>query len=133
MNTKQKTDESWESIITRATTAEEAERIKAFFKMNGIPTISRQDDFLKSMPIAIILTQKKYYLNAILLHEESTGIVNIISGEVVREAVWNKLKRDWCTCEKDEFLCYPEDGQCTCGIYLHHVHCAICRGVSQIG
>lgn len=44
------------------------------------------------------------------------------------------LVSDWCKCGKDsEFLCYPEDGACTCGIHKHHVHCRKCGGVSQIG
>lgn len=38
-----------------------------------------------------------------------------------------------CDCEKSKFLCYPEDGACICGIYKHHVHCAKCGGVSQVG
>ncbi|HUV65713.1 MAG TPA: DUF2958 domain-containing protein [Sedimentisphaerales bacterium] len=44
-----------------------------------------------------------------------------------------KLSPFWCGCEKSEFGCYPEDGACTCGIYKHHVHCAKCGGVSQVG
>jgi len=38
-----------------------------------------------------------------------------------------------CTCEHSEFLCYPGDGECSCGIFKHHVHCKLCGGVSQIG
>jgi len=37
------------------------------------------------------------------------------------------LIQEWCMQEHDEnnsFLCYPEDGQCSCGEYKHHVHCA---------
>ena len=44
-----------------------------------------------------------------------------------------KLSPEWCECGPDEeFLCYPEDGECTCGIYKHHVHCT-CGKVSQVG
>lgn len=44
------------------------------------------------------------------------------------------LKQEWCTCGPDsEFLCYPEDGCCTCGEYKHHVHCKHCGGISQTG
>lgn len=43
------------------------------------------------------------------------------------------LHSEWCDCEESEFLCYPEDGVCTCGIHKHHVHCKHCGGVSQIG
>lgn len=42
------------------------------------------------------------------------------------------LKAEWCECKKAEFLCYPEDGVCTCGIEHHHVHCT-CGGVMQMG
>ena len=43
------------------------------------------------------------------------------------------LTSDWCDCEVSEFLCYPEDGQCSCGVYKHHVHCKQCGGISQVG
>jgi len=45
------------------------------------------------------------------------------------------LEATWCTAEdhEQEFLCYPEDGECPCGVYKHHVHCANCGGVSQVG
>ncbi len=43
-----------------------------------------------------------------------------------------KLTSNWCECGQDEFLCYPQDGACPCGIQKHHVHCT-CGGVSQIG
>jgi len=44
------------------------------------------------------------------------------------------LRDVWCECpDGGEFLCYPEDGCCTCGIHKHHVHCAKCGGVMQIG
>jgi hypothetical protein len=28
---------------------------------------------------------------------------------------------------------YPMDGECECGMWKHHVHCATCGGVSQVG
>ena len=40
---------------------------------------------------------------------------------------------EWCECERSEFLCYPGDGECSCGILKHHVHCKNCGGVSQVG
>ena len=43
-----------------------------------------------------------------------------------------KLRHNWCECGKDEFHSYPEDGQCVCGMYKHHVHCT-CGGVMQVG
>jgi hypothetical protein len=42
------------------------------------------------------------------------------------------LSSEWCECKDGEFLCYPEDGVCSCGIHKHHVHC-LCGKVSQIG
>ena len=44
------------------------------------------------------------------------------------------LVNTWCKCgPKQKFLCYPSDGECTCGTFKHHVHCANCGGISQIG
>ena len=37
-----------------------------------------------------------------------------------------------CDCDDSTFLCYPQDGECSCGMFKHHVHCA-CGGISQIG
>ncbi len=42
---------------------------------------------------------------------------------------WLKeLKASWCTQDEHDdtnsFLIYPKDGECTCGVYKHHVHCA---------
>jgi len=50
------------------------------------------------------------------------------------EQMKSYLKNEWCECGKNsEFLCYPDDGECTCGIEKHHIHCKTCGGVSQIG
>ena len=38
----------------------------------------------------------------------------------------------WCDCGASQFLCYPEDGECPCGMEKHHVHC-VCGGIYQIG
>ena len=44
-----------------------------------------------------------------------------------------KLNTNWCECrDKFEFSSYPEDGECTCGLYKHHVHCT-CGSISQVG
>ncbi len=48
------------------------------------------------------------------------------------------LRQEWCSCseeqlKEDNFLCYPEDGCCTCGEYKHHVHCKFCGGITQTG
>lgn len=44
------------------------------------------------------------------------------------------LRQEWCNCEDGgQFLCYPEDGCCTCGEYKHHVHCKGCGGIMQTG
>lgn len=47
-----------------------------------------------------------------------------------------KLTAQWghvapCS-DPDGFLCYPEDGKCSCGVYKHHVHC-VCGGITQVG
>ena len=43
------------------------------------------------------------------------------------------LQNKPCYCEKGDFLCYPEDGECTCGQYKHHVHCKLCGKIMQYG
>jgi hypothetical protein len=43
------------------------------------------------------------------------------------------LKSEWCECGNPEFLCYPEDGCCSCGVKKHHVHCKNCGGITQVG
>ena len=55
------------------------------------------------------------------------------SGKEAMEPMAPFLKHEWCSCEKPEFLCYPEDGACPCGEYKHHVHCKNCGGISQTG
>ena len=42
-------------------------------------------------------------------------------------------KELWCECEESTFGSYPQDGECSCGIYKHHVHCGKCGKISQIG
>lgn len=42
------------------------------------------------------------------------------------------LISEWCECQKPEYLCYPEDGECPCGIDHHHVHC-VCGKIMQWG
>lgn len=44
-----------------------------------------------------------------------------------------EVDKIWCKCKEPTFGSYPEDGQCTCGIHKHHVHCGTCGKVSQIG
>ena len=45
-----------------------------------------------------------------------------------------RLKASWCSCKDGgEFHSYPEDGTCSCGVHKHHVHCAMCGGVMQVG
>jgi hypothetical protein len=40
----------------------------------------------------------------------------------------------WCHCgEKSTFGSYPEDGECSCGMHKHHVHCGTCGKISQVG
>jgi hypothetical protein len=40
----------------------------------------------------------------------------------------------WCHCgEKETFGSYPQDGECSCGMHKHHVHCGTCGKISQVG
>lgn len=47
-----------------------------------------------------------------------------------------ELSPEWCKVSKHtistEFLCYPEDGECECGVHKHHVHC-MHGAIIQIG
>ena len=38
-----------------------------------------------------------------------------------------------CHCDKSTFGSYPQDGECSCGMHKHHVHCGKCGKISQIG
>jgi hypothetical protein len=59
-------------------------------------------------------------------------IGTIYSGDIEHELPATVLVDEWCTCRDGEFLCYPEDGVCICGVHKHHVHC-ICGRISQVG
>lgn len=41
----------------------------------------------------------------------------------------------WCRCPADRqtFGSYPQNGECPCGMFKHHVHCGTCGKISQIG
>jgi len=39
---------------------------------------------------------------------------------------------EWCKHKDCAFHSYPQDGQCVCGIWKHHVHCQH-GGIIQIG
>ena len=48
------------------------------------------------------------------------------------------LVPNWCT-EKCQYsgydgdIVYPQDGECSCGVYKHHVHRVICGHITQVG
>jgi len=45
-----------------------------------------------------------------------------------------ELKCGWCFCGPNcIFHSYPQDGECSCGVYKHHVHCARCGHICQVG
>lgn len=44
-----------------------------------------------------------------------------------------KAEKLWCRCKESTFGSYPQDGECNCGVYKHHVHCGKCGKISQIG
>ena len=68
----------------------------------------------------------KHYINGM------TNKVDTINSIKDTKRMKPYLKQAWCECEQPEFLCYPEDGCCTCGEYKHHVHCT-CGSISQTG
>lgn len=56
-------------------------------------------------------------------------------GEITsqREQELKEEAKLWCKCKESTFGSYPEDGQCNCGVYKHHVHCGTCGKISQMG
>lgn len=66
----------------------------------------------------------------ITVDEALGGPINVREQETAPSGV--KLVQEWCECEDSTFLCYPEDGTCTCGEFKHHVHC-VCGKISQTG
>ena len=66
----------------------------------------------------------------ITVDEALGGTVNVREQSTGPSGV--KLVQDWCECEDSTFLCYPEDGTCSCGEWKHHVHC-VCGKISQTG
>lgn len=70
-------------------------------------------------------------MKEISVDEAFGGPVNVREQGTAPEGV--KLTQEWCECgPSGTFLCYPEDGTCSCGEYKHHVHC-VCGGISQTG
>jgi len=66
--------------------------------------------------------------------DSKTLKIQVITKEMLENAPKFTPKTDWCECgDKETFGSYPEDGQCICGIYKHHVHCGTCGGITQIG
>jgi len=46
------------------------------------------------------------------------------------------LKSSWCSCAPIALINYEKyfgDFECNCGIEIHHYHCWLCKGVSQVG
>ena len=52
--------------------------------------------------------------------------------ETSKNVIAKNLFPEWCDCGKEEFLVYPEDGECSCGVHKHHVHCT-CGKIYQVG
>lgn len=64
---------------------------------------------------------------AYLLHKEQRAILDkrIISAPD-DELIMFDLIPDWCPNEDPnecKMYCYPDDGECACGVHKHHVHC----------
>jgi len=66
----------------------------------------------------------------ISVDEALGGPINVREQGTAPEGV--VLVQEWCKCDQSTFLCYPEDGTCTCGEYKHHVHCT-CGKITQTG
>lgn len=60
--------------------------------------------------------------------------VNDLDGVIQDALETRKVSADWCECGVNEtFGSYPEDGECSCGVHKHHVHCGTCGRISQVG
>ena len=62
-------------------------------------------------------------------------VLNVEAGTKERIArLREEMEKSWCKCgDKETFGRYPNDGECSCGTYKHHVHCGTCGKVSQVG
>ena len=63
---------------------------------------------------------------------ENPKNVTIDIRETTKNVRAKNFSQNWCECENSEFLVYTEDGECSCGVYKHHVHCT-CGKISQVG
>ena len=71
-----------------------------------------------------IISLKGLKVEEIKLTEEEKKMLSV---------VYEKAKHIFCDCDDPIFGTYPEDGKCSCGMYKHHVHCATCGKILQIG
>lgn len=77
-------------------------------------------------------------MKVITHHSDGTVTEQVIDNPEIRD-LERRMKKayadvPWCKCgDKQTFGRYPEDGQCSCGMYKHHVHCGNCDRISQIG
>lgn len=87
----------------------------------------------KPRPGELILTDgpPRRKLKEVPLDEAFGGAFTVREPSTAPEGV--KLSQEWCECgPAGAFLCYPENGACSCGEFKHHVHC-ICGNISQTG
>jgi hypothetical protein len=77
-------------------------------------------------------------MRVITLNVDGTETSTVVDSPEIREAL-RTLKKvyagyEWCKCGDDyTFGRYPGDGECSCGMHKHHVHCGTCGKLSQIG
>jgi hypothetical protein len=75
---------------------------------------------------------------------DSPGIESLVipcvwcnGGKIVHRSIadaWTRERDAWCKCGAESVPGpYPQDGECKCGVYKHHVHCAKCGKISQVG
>lgn len=73
--------------ITIAGDVEEAQRIQNFFQTKGIPTEIVPDPLFH---YSINTDTKEHFFKALPIYESSCCIINVFTGEIVREAAWDK-------------------------------------------
>jgi len=66
------------------------------------------------------------------IHCDGTGEVSDEKLASIKETD-RFIAEEMCSCDNPTFGSYPQDGECSCGMYKHHVHCGNCGKISQIG
>lgn len=111
------------------------------------PLVARSIDAVANgAPMGLVLQRLHEDLSA--LEATFPGATDTVVRETVNSAVIDgaiaalsakpratKLVAKWgCVgaAHDETFHSYPEDGDCPCGVFKHHVHCT-CGGITQVG